>query len=152
MKLSQALFTATLITAVSACASQGDTDGMEGPDAMDGTRFTGVLNPSGDMGHGGSVEAVAMGGTTVVTVTLDRGSSGGTHPWHVHEGRCGSGGGVVGQASAYPTLEPDENGDDTGTAELNVVLDSSAQYSVNIHQSASEMGTIVACANLEPRV
>lgn len=135
------------LVAAAGCASQGG-GGEDGMMEDGATMFSAVLNPNGDMGHGGSAEARSSMSGTMVTITLDRGTTGGTHPWHIHEGRCGSGGGVVGQGSAYPVLEPDANGDATATANLTVSLDPSGEYYVQIHQSPSQMGTIAACGNL----
>ncbi len=96
----------------------------------------------------GSARAVASLGSTLVTVDLNGATPGDLHPWHVHDGSCGSGGGIVGDPAAYDPLEIDADGDETETARIDVQLDDDADYHVNVHLSPSELGTIVACGDL----
>jgi CHRD domain len=77
---------------------------------------------------------------------------GGDHPWHVHQGQCGSNGPIVGPATAYSSLEVNKDGKASATADLPLPLPSSGQYYVNVHASANNMGTIIACGNLAPPV
>ena len=44
-------------------------------------------------------------GQTTATATLTGGMAGHVHPWHVHEGQCGSGGGEAGRTQ--PTINCD---------------------------------------------
>jgi hypothetical protein len=69
-------------------------------------------------------------------------------PWHVHHGTCAQGGEVVGGAAHYPALNMDSGGSAEATATVPIALDPAAQYHVNVHQSPSEMGTIIACGDL----
>lgn len=81
-----------------------------------------------------------------------RGAQGGEQlPWHVHEGTCETpGGAIVGPPSAYPPVSVAANGQATAMATLpGVRLNEAARYKVNFHASASDMGTIVACADLD---
>jgi hypothetical protein len=91
-----------------------------------------------------------MDGGTHVNVSLSGGSSGGDHPWHVHEGVCESNGPIVGDPGAYPNLRPGASGDASAEAQLNVSLDPEGSYYVNIHQSANQLDTIVGCGELRP--
>jgi len=75
---------------------------------------------------------------------------GGNHPWHVHQGQCGSDGPIVGPATSYRALEVNGDGKATATADLPVAMASSGQYYINVHASANNMGTIIACGNLAP--
>jgi hypothetical protein len=77
---------------------------------------------------------------------------GGDHPWHVHQGQCGTNGPVVGPGTAYRSLEVDDDGKATATADLPLPLPTSGQYSINVHASANNMGTIIACGNLAPPI
>ncbi len=77
---------------------------------------------------------------------------GGKHPWHVHRGRCGSDQGIFGPADAYEPLEVGDDGRASSTAELSVPTPRTGEFFVNIHASARNMGTIVACGNLAPPV
>ena len=81
-----------------------------------------------------------------------RGARGGDQlPWHVHEGSCDTpGGNIVGPPSAYPPVSVASNGQATAMANLpGVRLNEAAEYKVNFHASPAEMGTIVACADLD---
>jgi hypothetical protein len=90
--------------------------------------------------------------TSVVTVNISNATSGGQHPWHVHRGRCGDNGPVVGDASAYKPLAVDEKGNASATARLNLPLPQDGNYYVNVHALATNMSTIISCGNLAPPV
>lgn len=134
--------------AIAACATQRGADAGAGAGAGAEAPWTADILPVGAEGHGGRANAVAMGAGTHVTVFLTGGSAGGVHPWHVHEGVCESNGPIVGEASAYPPLTPDASGNATADVHLSAALDPSGSYYVNIHQSASQLGTIVGCGEL----
>ena len=85
-------------------------------------------------------------------VTISNATPGGIHPWHVHRGRCGDNGPIVGDAAAYKPLAVDGNGNASSTARLNVTLPDSGNYYVNVHALATNMGTIISCGNLAPPV
>jgi hypothetical protein len=134
---------ATLVCfALAGCASQS---GMG-----EGTSWNASISEVGASGHSGTASAAPMDGGTHVNVSLSGGSSGGDHPWHVHEGVCESNGPIVGDPGAYPTLRPGASGDATAEAQLNVSLDPEGSYYVNIHQSANQLDTIVGCGELRP--
>lgn len=149
-----ARFAALALAAVVAACSSGQSDmgDIDPPDMnVDRTTWMATIEPTSDAGHGGSATVWLEGDQTVARVTLTHGSAGGHHPWHIHRGTCGSGGGVVGSGSDYPQLHPASDADAVATARLNVVLDENASYYINIHQSSSAMGTIVGCGNLVKR-
>ena len=75
---------------------------------------------------------------------------GGVHPWHVHRGRCGADQGIFGPAEAYKPLKIEGNGRASSTAELPTPSPRTGQFFVNVHASARNMATIVACGNLAP--
>jgi hypothetical protein len=83
-------------------------------------------------------------------VTLANATPGGEHPWHVHVGRCGSNGSIVGDASEYRPLKVGGNGRAEATATLDIPLPRSGEFYVNVHASAANLGTIIACGNLAP--
>ena len=72
------------------------------------------------------------------------------HPWHVHRGECGSDQGVAGPADAYPPLKVKDDGRAEATANLATALPRTGRFFVNVHASAKNMSTIVACGNLAP--
>ena len=90
--------------------------------------------------------------SSVVTLTISNATAGGVHPWHVHRGRCGDNGPIVGDAALYKPLAVDATGTASANARLNVPLPGSGDYYVNVHALASNMGTIVSCGNLAPPV
>lgn len=111
--------------------------------------WIGEVVPIGEDGHSGFATAsILRPGETRVNATLSGGSVGGRHPWHVHTGTCGSGGEIVGDATAYPILEPNARGNASATATLDVELDAEAEYHVNLHASPDDLGTLVGCGDL----
>ena len=95
--------------------------------------------------------AMQVRGSTV-TVELTNATPGGSHPWHVHHGRCGGNGPIAGDPSAYPLLSVDNDGNARATATLDIALPSSGDYYVNVHALATNMNTIISCGNLAPPV
>jgi hypothetical protein len=84
------------------------------------------------------------------TLTLRGGLAAGRYPWHVHVGRCGSDGPILGNPADYPLLVPSATeGRDNATAGFEATLDPGADYYVNVHESMEEIGNVVACGNLE---
>jgi hypothetical protein len=89
-------------------------------------------------------------GQTRAHVEVSNAVPGGQHPWHVHRGQCGSDQGVFGPADAYKPLKVSGDGRASENATLSVSLPKSGSYFVNVHASAKNMSTIVACGNLAP--
>lgn len=137
-----------LCLAVAFCATRRGTDAGADAGTDAGTAWSADIHAVGAAGHSGAATAVPMGTGTHVTVSLAGGSAGGEHPWHVHSGVCESNGPIVGQAAAYPVLHPDAGGNATAEAHIGVALDPGGSYYVNIHQSPSDLGTIVGCGQL----
>ena len=129
---------------LAACASGGG----DGGDREWITDFEADIRPTAGFDVRGNARAVASVGRTVITVNLENGEPGAVHPWHVHQGECGSRGPIVGDAGDYPRLALDGDGDDREVATLDVQLDDDGDYYVNIHRSPEAMGTIVACGAL----
>lgn len=139
-----------VVLATTACGS-GRAEVQSEPPAggASALEWTATIRPQTDDGHGGRATATVMSdGSTRVRVSLSEGASGGEHPWHVHVGRCGSGGDIVGSPSAYSILRPDDMGSASQTAILDVSLDPSVSYHVNIHQSSARPDVIVGCGEL----
>jgi hypothetical protein len=87
---------------------------------------------------------------TTAHVEITNSAPGGQHPWHVHLGQCGNDRGILGEANAYPVLKVGGNGKADADAKLNIPTPRGGQYFINVHASAANMGTIVACGNLAP--
>ena len=96
----------------------------------------------------GTAKALVADGATNVTFTLDGGVPGASYPWHVHDGKCASGGPVTGSPSAYTPITIGSNGHGETSAHLTMQLDEAKEYHVNVHASASDMATIIACGDL----
>ncbi len=72
------------------------------------------------------------------------------HPWHVHRGQCGQDQGILGPADAYEPLKVSGGGKAEAEAQLPFPTPTAGSYFVNIHASAANMGTVLACGNLAP--
>lgn len=97
----------------------------------------------------GEANALVADGSTTARVNLVGGTSGARHPWHIHEGRCTSGGAIVGSPSAYPALVVAPDGRASANASIVVALNEGRDYHVNVHESAANMANIIACGNLD---
>jgi hypothetical protein len=89
---------------------------------------------------------------TQAQVNLSNAVPGGEHPWHVHRGRCGADEGIFGPPGAYKPLKVGSNGRASSEAELSMPTPKTGEFFVNVHASANNMQTIVACGNLAPPV
>ena len=87
---------------------------------------------------------------TQAQVNISNAVPGGEHPWHVHRGRCGADQGIFGPPDAYKTLKVEGNGRASSEAELSVPTPRTGEFFVNVHASAKNMQTIIACGNLAP--
>lgn len=102
----------------------------------------------GDHGHSGfATGSIMVSGNARINVTLTGGSPGGVHPWGVRAGSCAGDGTLVGVEDQYPPLRPDDRGNASATATLDVALDPEAPYSVAILQSEDDP-VIVGCGDL----
>ena len=115
--------------------------------------WVGELRPESGSGVNGTVTIApaATAGQSTAVVALTGAPASGTHPWHVHMGSCAEKGAIVGPPTAYTPLSTDA----TGAARLEVTLPfappSTGTYSVNVHMSPTQMGMIIACADLRVR-
>lgn len=117
--------------------------------------WTADVEAMGAEGHSGfATVTVLPDGVTRANLTLRGGSAGGHHPWRIREGLCPSGdsepsaaGAEIGPAEAYPPLEPNDQGNASATAVLNLQLDPDAEYHVDVHQSPDDP-EVVGCGNL----
>ena len=161
MQLRHALALAAASAALAACASR-QVEVTSGSS----TTTTAATTSAAGGGMGGmtmTAQLASQGGSTItgsatathgddansfrVRTTIGGGTPNATYPWHVHAGRCGDNGPVVGPASAYPLLQADANGAATVNASVPVAMPTGPLY-VNVHASPTQMGTIVACGNL----
>ncbi len=81
-------------------------------------------------------------GTTTVDILVD-GATGG-HPAHIHSGTCAQLGDVV-----YPLTDVDASGESVTVVDVSLAdLQTTGPYAINIHLSADEIGTYVACGDI----
>jgi hypothetical protein len=89
-------------------------------------------------------------GQTRAQVDIANAVPGGKHPWHVHRGQCGQDQGILGAADAYKPLKVEGNGKASESAVLSIPLPRGGSYFINVHASAQNLSTIIACGNLAP--
>ena len=87
-------------------------------------------------------------GTTAVSISYKGDVPGATRPWHVHTGSCKKGGAVFGSATAYAALTVNAAGAAEGKGTLRVALPDSGEFYVNVHESPTKMGAVIACGDL----
>jgi hypothetical protein len=134
---------AVVAAALSAACAGGGGGGGEG--IVD---FSAQLQSTAGQQVRGLASAVASLGRTAVTIEVEGGTAGATYPWHVHAGRCGSNGPIVGSASDYPALMIDADGSERAVATIGLQLNDDTEYFVNVHQSPQQLDVIVACGAL----
>jgi hypothetical protein len=142
-----------------ALASCGGRQPVEiNPDAQSiATRWNGALSTPPELSGVSAISGQGwMGadpkeqGRTRAHVEISNAVPGGRHPWHVHRGQCGADQGIFGPADAYEPLEVEGNGRAQENAALPVALPRSGSFFINVHASARNMSTIIACGNLAP--
>lgn len=143
------------LVALAACAAREEPDEPETSvfDA-DLERWQGTLRPQSGSNIRGSVDArtawVAGGpGRTIASISIAGARSDAHHPWHIHQGTCESGGPIIGNTAAYSALHVGADGTATARATLSVGLNPNQNYHVNVHRSPENLGTIVACGNID---
>jgi hypothetical protein len=108
-----------------------------------------VLRGFGIENHGeAELEGKDKDKSSKAEISIKGATAGAELPWHVHTGKCGSSGGIVGDPKAYALLKVGKDGDAKGEAKLAIATPESGDYHVNVHKSAAEMGTIVSCGDL----
>jgi FtsP/CotA-like multicopper oxidase with cupredoxin domain len=95
-----------------------------------------------------NVTAVRTAGGSTVQIEFTGGEPNARHPWHVHSGTCETGGGIVGDPGRYPLLRLGSDGRALETALIDTELVPGQRYHVNVHHSANDMGTVIACGDL----
>jgi hypothetical protein len=118
-----------------------------------------TLTPPEPPSSSSSTGAAAVGGTATVMsagkqkthadVHVANAKPKSVHPWHVHKGTCGHDQGIVGPPKAYTPIHIGADGNGEVAVTLPFATPTSGEYMVNVHQSASDLKTIVACGNLQ---
>ena len=145
-----------LTLGVGACRSKPTTE-LKASDALRRNEWRATLFTPAELAGAMQVRGTAAwsrdgDATSLATVSISNATAGGVHPWHIHRGRCGDNGPIVGEASAYKPLAVDDKGNASASARLNVALPDSGNFYVNVHALATNMATIISCGNLAPPV
>lgn len=128
----------------------GDVDLDMEPVTQQGQVWNANLTGQGSFaGVSGTAQATVLSGRTNVTIALQGATVGAAHPWHVHEGSCGSAGAIVGSSSTFPPLQVGSEGQAQSAMQLPLALNEARGYYVDVHASSSDMGTIIACGVLD---
>jgi hypothetical protein len=144
------------LTVASVACVRVKTDPVTGKTDVDvesptkkGEVWTGKLTGEGTgAAISGTVRTEVLKDQTTATISLTGGPAGASLPWHVHEGKCSTGGPIVGDPAAYTPLSVGDDGHAERSAKLAVSLNEARDYHVNVHASAADMSTIIACAGL----
>ncbi len=101
------------------------------------------LNQQNASGESGTATLTAAGNQTKVAVNLTGQPAGADQPSHIHEGTCTN----LNPAPKYPLTDiKDGKSETTVNASLSELT--SETYAINVHKSASELTTYVACGDL----
>lgn len=147
-----------LVAAVSGCGVMSRSSATEIKDSNADSRnsWNATLVTPSELSGAMQVRGVANwarnDGASKITIALSNATAGGVHPWHVHQGRCGDNGPIVGEAGAYKALSVGGDGQARENASLSMQLPLSGSYYVNVHAQTTNMGVIIACGNLAPPV
>jgi hypothetical protein len=156
MRIAYAVSVALLIIAGCSQAPKVETDPESGRVDVDVERpgqaetWHATLTAVGGSGVSGTASARDMNDATHAIIDLRGARGGDVHPWHIHQGQCGDPNApVVGPASAYPPLTVGAGGAASVQAHVPVELNEATNYIVNVHESTRNMGTIIACGDLD---
>lgn len=100
------------------------------------------LTELNNSGISGTATLTAMDGQTQVVVNLQGDDLSVARPNHIHTGTCDNLGGVE-----YPLTDVMDQATTVVDVDLNTLLE--GDFAVNVHKSADEIGTFIACGNIE---
>ena len=107
-----------------------------------------VMGKDGSKIHGTATMKEGKDNTTEVAVKLSGDSPSTTRPWHIHVGSCTKAGAPLGGGKPYSPMVGDAKGAAESKATLALPLPDTGSYYVNVHESGTNMGKIVACGDL----
>ena len=131
-----------------ACASNSRSSDKDGISATTGDWAATLSSRNASTVRGDlKLQSAVVGSAANITIT--GANPGALHPWHVHTGTCANSGAIVGSAGNYPVLTVGTDGRASANATIGAALSEGSAYSVNVHRSSSDMGTIIACGDLK---
>ncbi len=108
-----------------------------------------TLNSAGGSAITGKAELESEGANaSKAEIEIKGAAPGQALPWHIHTGSCGNDKGIVGGAASYTPLTVKQDGSAESEAKLALPTPTTGEYFVNVHKSADDLKTIVACGNL----
>jgi hypothetical protein len=110
-------------------------------DAVSGSDVTIPLTAQGGSNVTGEAKLVSDGNQTKVTLDLE--NAPGPHPAHIHEGTCAD----LNPAPKFPLRDVVDGKSET-TVDVTVDAIRSSPHAINVHQSAANLDTYVACGDL----
>lgn len=132
-------FARTLLVAVAAAAVLGASAGAATPTTV--TFPMKALNASGETGST-TVTQVATGVKVVVSL---KGAPEAAQPTHIHVGTCGN----INKAPEYPLTNTVDGKSTTVVKGVTLAQLLAGHYAVNVHKSATAIGTYVSCGNIK---
>ncbi len=134
---------------LAACSSAGNDTGDIDPVSDQIGDWDSNIQPVGNFTVRGTAKAQSVGVGTGVTISITGATGGAQHPWHVHRGVCGDNGPIVGDPGNYPVLNASTEGNAAANATIGTALNERESYYVNVHNSPTDLGTIVGCGKLD---
>ncbi len=116
-----------------------------GPAAFAAGNVTADLKAQNSSGETGTVMLTPRGDKTEVTIKLSGAPAGVQQPAHVHQGTCAK----LDPKPKYP-LQNVTDGGSTTTLPVKLAALTDGKHAVNVHKSADDLKTYVACADLKP--
>ncbi|HEX9895456.1 MAG TPA: CHRD domain-containing protein [Gemmatimonadales bacterium] len=83
------------------------------------------------------------------TLSITNAPQNATLSWHVHQGKCGSNGPIVGSSAAYQPVKVDAQGSGTASASVTASLQEKGEYYADVHSSQDQGAQVAACGTLE---
>jgi hypothetical protein len=111
--------------------------------AADGDTLNVTFAPQNDSGLSGTATLVEQGGKTTVTVALTGAATATEMPSHIHVGTCDN----LDPAPTYP-LNNIVDGKSVTTIDAPIATLLASPFAINVHKSAQDIATYVACADL----
>jgi hypothetical protein len=99
-------------------------------------------------GISGRATIRSISNQTTIALTVEGLTPYASFPWHLHDGTCATGGPITGDANAYSALSAGVDGKAQANATIGLKLNEAQKYHINVHRSAVDLATIIACGNL----
>ena len=143
-------YMAFTVALLAACSSTGTNKSSDADPVSDRVGdWSSSIAPVGNFTVRGTAKAQSVGVGTGVTISIEGAAGNAQHPWHVHRGVCGDNGPIVGEANNYPVLSAGSDGKASANATISTALNEQESYNVNVHNSPTDLGTIVGCGKLD---